>query len=364
MSKFAWRQIIYFILVTGLAAVPFFSFVSATTTVTTTQNITVSVSVYGPPVCGDGFLQPPEECDDGNLINEDGCSDQCLLEAVCGDGNISVGEQCDDGNTVAGDGCSDSCQLEAVATPTSGWSGGKKLADIDFYGLTSPQAFVRLLRNGKIAATTQADKHGDFYFNLKALEAGVYIFGFYANDRYERKTLTISFSLGLSPWTKTTVENIFLMPTISIARDELIRGQKLLVAGETYPQSRVQLWLGIDEPQVEVFSDQNGFWQALLDTSDIGVGPYAVKAQAVSPGGLISNFSENIFFEVIPSPIPGLCAGPDLNFDGLVDIYDLSILLFYWQETKPDNVCADINRDGIVNIIDFSIMLYWWSETF
>ena len=35
---------------------------------------------YNCPVCGDGIIQQGEECDDGNLINEDGCSDTCALE--------------------------------------------------------------------------------------------------------------------------------------------------------------------------------------------------------------------------------------------------------------------------------------------
>jgi len=359
MIRFAWRQIIYLGVMAGLVAVPFFSFVSATTTVTTTNNITVTVTVYGPQLCGDGFLQSPEECDDGNLLNGDGCSDLCLLEQACGDGILQSGEECDDGNIVSNDGCSSACKIE---TTPIGWSGGKKLTNVEFYGLTSPQAFVRLLKEGRISATTQADNDGVFYFNLTALEAGVYDFGFYASDRFGRNTLTTKFSLGLSPWTNSTVENIFLTPTISIERDQLIRGQKLIVTGETYPLSRVLLYLGTLDQQMGLFSNSTGYWQAELDSSDIKVGPYAVKANAVSPDGIISNFSESIFFEVIPSPLPGDCAGPDLNFDGLVDIFDLSILLFYWQTSEPANVCADINVDGIVNIIDFSIMLYWWSE--
>jgi cysteine-rich repeat protein len=32
------------------------------------------------PVCGNGIVQPPEFCDDGNLINGDCCSDTCTVE--------------------------------------------------------------------------------------------------------------------------------------------------------------------------------------------------------------------------------------------------------------------------------------------
>src|SRR5690606_6704952 len=34
----------------------------------------------GGGLCGDGFLDQYEQCDDGNLQNGDGCSSGCLLE--------------------------------------------------------------------------------------------------------------------------------------------------------------------------------------------------------------------------------------------------------------------------------------------
>ncbi|HEX3761505.1 MAG TPA: DUF4215 domain-containing protein, partial [Kofleriaceae bacterium] len=101
-------------------------------------------------ICGDhklnAFAVPPEQCDDGNTTDGDGCSATCTFEH-CGNGAIDAGEecdgifglqpcsatchqercgngildidvpngiaeQCDDGNTVGGDGCSATCTLE------------------------------------------------------------------------------------------------------------------------------------------------------------------------------------------------------------------------------------------------------------
>ncbi|MBQ9816314.1 MAG: DUF4215 domain-containing protein [Proteobacteria bacterium] len=80
--------------------------------------------------CGDGRVTEGEECDDGNLVALDGCSDlcriekgyecpvegqPCILKAVdggCGDGVLQSGEECDDGNRVNDDGCSEYCQKE------------------------------------------------------------------------------------------------------------------------------------------------------------------------------------------------------------------------------------------------------------
>ena len=64
------------------------------------------------PFCGDGNLDPGEGCDDGNNMNGDGCSAACTVEPFCGDGNVDPGEACDDGNRVDGDGCDSNCKIE------------------------------------------------------------------------------------------------------------------------------------------------------------------------------------------------------------------------------------------------------------
>jgi len=63
------------------------------------------------PVCGDGELEAPEECDDGNLIDQDGCRANCTSYR-CGDGVFSIGwELCDDGNADNTDECTNDCRL-------------------------------------------------------------------------------------------------------------------------------------------------------------------------------------------------------------------------------------------------------------
>ncbi len=125
------------------------------------------------PTCGDGVVEPPEECDDGNTTNGDGCDDNCTFSCVstdptrdcasasacvgngacddtthtctagtpvadgaacgsgeicvggsctaatCGDGFVTPPEQCDfgAGNNVAGSGCEPSCTFSCTVTP-------------------------------------------------------------------------------------------------------------------------------------------------------------------------------------------------------------------------------------------------------
>ncbi|CDW81578.1 UNKNOWN [Stylonychia lemnae] len=85
--------------------------------------------------CGDGVYRSKNEgdCDDGNLIDGDGCSSNCKIETfynctqvegkksvcsqiLCGNGKKDFGEECDDQNERDGDGCNSTCKEEI------GWS--------------------------------------------------------------------------------------------------------------------------------------------------------------------------------------------------------------------------------------------------
>jgi fibro-slime domain-containing protein len=63
------------------------------------------------PRCGDGVVQmPQEQCDDGvNAGGYNHCLPTCQLGPRCGDGVLQAGEECDDGNTVDNDACSNTC---------------------------------------------------------------------------------------------------------------------------------------------------------------------------------------------------------------------------------------------------------------
>jgi cysteine-rich repeat protein len=78
--------------------------------------------------CGDGVVEGPEVCDDGNAVTElacaygtrscTACDAACtrslsLVGAYCGDGVLNAAEPCDDGDAAAGDGCSSACEIEA-----------------------------------------------------------------------------------------------------------------------------------------------------------------------------------------------------------------------------------------------------------
>jgi cysteine-rich repeat protein len=84
-------------------------------------------------VCGDSQVTGDEVCDDANKVGGDGCAADCLtvepnficgkpgktschkvIIPVCGDGSLDPGEDCDDANTTALDGCSATCMFETT----------------------------------------------------------------------------------------------------------------------------------------------------------------------------------------------------------------------------------------------------------
>jgi cysteine-rich repeat protein len=68
-------------------------------------------NVCAPPSCGDGKVQDPEECDDGNDDDADECTNACTAP-VCGDGKVQGDEACDDGALNSDKGaCTNSCKM-------------------------------------------------------------------------------------------------------------------------------------------------------------------------------------------------------------------------------------------------------------
>ncbi len=66
------------------------------------------------PECPNGVVDAGEECDDGNLVDGDGCTSECIDE-FCGDGviNDSGAEECDDG-VANSDSTPDACRLDCT----------------------------------------------------------------------------------------------------------------------------------------------------------------------------------------------------------------------------------------------------------
>jgi len=66
------------------------------------------------PACGDGVQDTGEGCDDGNTVNTDACLNTCV-SATCGDGIVqSSVEECDDGTAANSDTVADACRTNCL----------------------------------------------------------------------------------------------------------------------------------------------------------------------------------------------------------------------------------------------------------
>jgi cysteine-rich repeat protein len=118
--------------------------------------------------CGDSIIQSPEQCDDGNTIDGDGCSAICEVEPICGDGLINQeNEQCDDGNNIDDDECSNECLQNpegdpfcgdgAVNQPSEECDDGNNIDDDECSNLCLDNTTDPICGNGTIEPPEQCD---------------------------------------------------------------------------------------------------------------------------------------------------------------------------------------------------------------
>jgi cysteine-rich repeat protein len=75
-------------------------------------------------LCGNGVVDPGEQCDPADPSGKFACNADCTFQAaVCGDKTLQSGEQCDDGNKVPGDGCENDCTATVCGAATPPASG-------------------------------------------------------------------------------------------------------------------------------------------------------------------------------------------------------------------------------------------------
>lgn len=112
-----------------------------------------------PNVCGNGTMDPGEECDDGNCIPTDACNN--CKTAYCGDGVVGPGEMCDDG---AGEVCPPDCGMMAMPDAGPDVPVDPCMGKLIFAGFASAQtgAFSYNGQIGLDAATAACQALGGF----------------------------------------------------------------------------------------------------------------------------------------------------------------------------------------------------------
>ena len=133
---------------------------SDATTATTSTTTSDPTNTSEPADCGDGDVQPGEQCDDGNDDNNDECTNQCK-HWMCGDGYVGPTEECDDGNKNDDEGCNTACARDRVVFVTSkaypgnlsGISGATSacVAAASSGGLENPSSYLPWLSDSEMS---------------------------------------------------------------------------------------------------------------------------------------------------------------------------------------------------------------------
>lgn len=64
----------------------------------------------------------------------------------------------------------------------------------------------------------------------------------------------------------------------------------------------------------------------------------------------------------VPPPLlPPTLQRVDFSGDNRIDIIDLSIILFYYEQAGPQASRYDLNRNGVVDFPDVSILMFYWT---
>lgn len=259
--------------------------------------------------------------------------------------------------------------------PTISFPGVTNSIDsVTFRGLGHPSGIISLLKNGVVVAETPVSPNGTFQIGLRGLLPGTYSFGIRGEDQNKLKSTLDLYTVELSDGITTTVEGIFLSPTITSDKIEVKRGDAITFLGYTAPNATITVT--VPSPvliQKKVTADSFGAWFYKLDSSNLALGIYASKARA-NTSSTTSSLSDPLNFIVstinkIRTPQRNIAVAQstlgsrtrcDLNNDNKVNILDFSIMAFWYKRIGFPKL-VDLNQDGKVNLTDLSILAYCWT---
>lgn len=258
-----------------------------------------------------------------------------------------------------------------LSTPTpprsSGGGGGggtSVTTSVIFTGNAYPMSKVGILKDGQLAVSTIAGPDGKFNVTLAGISSGNYVFSVYGEDAKGRRSSLFTFPVFITRGATTQVSGIFLPPTISVDKKEVVKGDNISIFGQSKPDGDITI--SVNSPQeffLSAKADKNGVYLYNFDTSVLEMGDHLTKSK-VAKNGEISNFSNSVGFKVgviSVSADTGKCSEQsDLNDDCYVNLLDYSIMAFWYLRQEPPEY-VDLNKDGRVDLVDFSILAYHWT---
>jgi hypothetical protein len=233
-------------------------------------------------------------------------------------------------------------------------------------GVAYPGSHVNLLKDGQLAASTQAGPDARFEIQLSGVSNGTYTFSVWASDKNGVRSTLFPFTVTLTSGATTVISGVFIAPTVSVDYDTIKRGDPLHVIGQSAPKATVSVIFHSDTEIIEdVATDLDGIWTYALDTLRLEYGDHTAQARSKKEKDL-STLSKAITFKVGTQSVASKkiveTLKGDFNGDGRVDLADFSIMLYWYKRTLTAKAPAvDMNNDGKVDLVDFSIFAFNWT---
>ncbi len=240
-------------------------------------------------------------------------------------------------------------------------------ATVILSGRAYPGSTVTILKDSVLQSQVPVQESANFTSTISNLQNATYLFSVYAQDTSGRRSSSITIPVTVVSGVTTTVNGIFLAPTIDVDKIQVKRGNPMRVFGQSSPESLITIAVNsTSELFFQTTSDKYGVYAYSFLTTPLEIGNHSTHSNA-SQLGEVSSASGAIGFKVgsedilkekttsIRKTIRG-----DLNGDGRVNLIDFSIEA-YWYKKKGFPVTYDLNGDKSITLVDFSIMASNWT---
>lgn len=257
-------------------------------------------------------------------------------------------------------------------TPSGGGGGGGPTSPPDLTatvilsGRAYPGSTVTILKDSVLQSRVPVQESAFFTSTITNLQSGTYLFSVYAQDTNGNQSSTVTIPVTVVAGVTTSVNGIFLAPTIDVDKTQVKRGNPIRVFGQSSPESTITISVNSDtELFFQTPSDKYGVYSYSFLTSPLELGSHSTHSNA-SKSGEVSGASRSVAFKVGTQDVLKVKAeskcGPrgDLNCDGKVNLVDFSIEAF-WYKKKGFPAAYDLNGDKAISLVDFSIMASNWT---
>lgn len=260
------------------------------------------------------------------------------------------------------------------------------LTYFEVQGYTSPNALIYLQESGSTVATGTSQADGSFSLLVSSYD-GTYTYTLYALDTSGLTTNSLIMTVALSPGTTTTLGNLILPPSYNHNGLDKHIGEDFDLSGMGVPNSSILL-ISRNTTTYTRQINSEGHWSLSLSTDALSSGTYDLILKNQLSSGLVSDPTINMVLTLhdrnlatlaspassppttpsittTPKSLPWWLANFDENQNNRLELSELKYSLTHWFDSwlvairSQKTGSCDLNQDGVCDLIDLSILLYY-----